>query len=126
MATLVLRSKLGRSFDHFPNYLFSLDCGIAGCTQRRIIWQPDVQIKPILNILREELSLQARTEKSSTGEKNKRSGKNSQTVLYGSLDKPVVETVKASCAPFLDGRFWLCRGTLNVVAQEWDERHRNE
>src|SRR3984893_6792784 len=118
MATLVLRSKLGRSSDHSPNHFFSLDCGIAGCTQRRVIWQPNVQIKPILNILREELSLQARAEKSSTDEKNKRSGKNSPTVFYGSLDKRVIEPVEASLAPFLDGRFWLCRGTLNVVDPE--------
>src|SRR3954463_2834310 len=105
MATLILRSKLGRSFNHFPSHLFSLDRDIAGCTQRRVIWQPNVQIKPILNILREELGLQARTEKSSTDEKNKRSGKNSPTMFYGSLDKPVIEPIEASCASFLDGGF---------------------
>src|SRR4029077_10537568 len=107
MATLALRSKLGRSFDHFPNHFFSLDCGIAGRTQRRVIWQPDVQIKPILNILREELSLHARTAEYSTDYKNKRSGKNSPTMFYGSLDKPVVEPVEASFASLLDSRFWL-------------------
>src|SRR4029077_21208641 len=126
MAALVLRPKLGRSFDPFPNHFFRLDRGIAGCTQRRVIWQPNVQIKPILNILREELSLQARTEKSHTDEKNKRSGKNSPTMFYRSLQKRVIESVEASFASLLDGRFWLCRGTLNVVAQEWDERHCNE
>src|ERR1700746_1417097 len=107
MATLV-RSKLGRSLDHFPNHFFSLDCCIAGCTQRRVIWQPNVQIKPIMNIPREELSLQARAEKSSADEKNERSGKNSPTMFYGSLDKPVIETVEASFASFLNGAVWLC------------------
>src|SRR5438477_13054352 len=41
-------------------------------------------------------------------------------------DKPVVETVKPPLALLLDTEFFLFGRPLNVVTQEWNERHGND
>src|SRR5882724_7794816 len=40
--------------------------------------------------------------------------------------QPVIETIKTPLPFLFQGRFFPCRRSLNVVTQQWNERHGNQ
>src|SRR5271167_1489055 len=125
MPTMFLRSQVRRLFNHLPNDSFGLHCRIIGDAQGSVIRQPNIQIKPILDIFGKELGLEPRTEQPASDQENQGPGEDSPTVLYGFAHKPVIEAVETPLPSLLDSRFSLCWSTQNVVAQERNKRHRN-
>src|SRR5208282_2722049 len=99
---------------------------IIGDAQRGVIRQPDIQIKPILDIVGKELGFKPGTKETADHQENQGPAEDSPTVFYGFADKPIIEAVKSSLPSLLNRRFRLCRRTQNVVPQEGNKRHGND
>src|SRR5215469_14211593 len=102
MPTMFLRRHARRIFNHLPNDSFGLHCRIIGDAQGSVIGQPNIQIKPILDIFGKELGLEARTEQAADDEENQGPAEDSPTVFYGFAHKPIIEAVKSPLASLLD------------------------
>src|SRR5271165_16830 len=126
MPTVLFRSDVRRIVNHLSDVSFGLHGSIVGDAQGSVIRQPDIQIKPILDIVGKELGFKPRTEETADHQKNQGTAEHSPTVFYGFADKPIIEAVKSSLPSLLDRRFRLGRRTQNVVAQERNKRHGND
>src|SRR5271165_2958014 len=109
MPTVLFRSDVRRIVNHLSDDSFGLHCSMIGDAQGSVIRQPNIQIKPILDIFGKELGLKPRTEQPASDQENQGPGEDSPTVFYGSAHKPVIETVKSPLPSLLDRRFPLCR-----------------
>src|ERR1700757_5168270 len=125
MPTVLFRSDVRRIVNHLPDDSFGLQGSIVGDAQGSVIRQPNIQIKPILDIFGKELGLKSRTEQPASDQENQGPGEDSPSVFYGFADESVVEAVKSLFPSLFDGRFSFCWSTQNVVAQERNKRHRN-
>src|SRR5208282_1496796 len=125
MPALFLASGIRKVLNHLPDHPFGLHCSIVGDAQRSVIRQPNIQIKPILDIFRKELGLKLRTEQPAYNQEDQRPAEDSPSVFYGFADEFVVKAVESSLSSLLDRRLSLCRSTQNVIAQERNKRHRN-
>src|SRR5271167_4624382 len=125
MPTVLFGSDVRRIVNHLPDDSFGPRCSIVGSAQGGVIRQPNIQIKPILDIFGKELGLKPRTEQGAWNQENQGPDEDSPTVFYGLADESVIEAVKSPLPSLLDGRFSFCWSTQNVVAQERNKRHRN-
>src|SRR5271169_6299548 len=105
MPTVLFRSDVRRVFNHLPDHSFGLRCSIVGSAQGCVIRQPNIQIKPILDIFGKELGLKSRTEQPASDQENQGPGEDSPSVFYSFADESVIEAVKSPLPHLLDGRF---------------------
>src|ERR1700732_4199544 len=105
---------------------FGLHVSIVGHAQRSFIRQPNIQIKPILNIFGKELGFKPRAEQPAYDQEHRGPTEDGPTVFYSLADEFVIEAVKPSPPSLLDGWLGLCWGAQNVVTQERDKRHRHK
>src|SRR5271157_804125 len=108
MPTVLFGSDVRRIVNHLPNDSFGLHCSIIGDAQGSVIRQPNIQIKPILDIFGKELGLKPRTEEPTYTQENQGPGEDRPSVFYGFADESVVEAVKSPLPSLLNGRFLLC------------------
>src|SRR5271167_3151596 len=124
MPTVLFRSNVRRIVNHLSDDSFGLHGSIVGDAQRSVIGQPDIQIKPILDIFGKELGLKPRTEQPASDQENQGPTEDSPSVFYGFADESIIEAVESPLPSLLDGRFPLCWRAQNVVAQERNKGHR--
>src|SRR5258708_37988256 len=101
MWVLVFR-RMRRCVHHnLPDDLLGFGRRVARRRQRNIVRQPDVDIEPELNILREELLLEMGGKKSADRKKYQRAEKDAPAVSDAAADKSVAEAIEAPLALFL-------------------------
>src|SRR4029453_17430429 len=98
-------------------------CGIVGCAQWHVIRQPDIEVKPVLNIFRKELRFELVAGKTTKDQEKRRSEENGPSMLNCPTHHAVIKTVKTTLTFLLQRGFSLGRPSLNVVSQEWNKRH---
>src|SRR5690349_949856 len=91
--------------DYFANDLFRLFRRLARCRQRRIRRQPNVDIRKVRKILREELRLQLRHEHAAADQKQERAGHDFPTMLNGPRAELVITSSKTFRTSLLDRHF---------------------
>src|SRR5260370_33458204 len=57
LCSRLLHPRRRSTFNNFAHHLLRPHCSIVGCAQGNIVGQPDVEVKPILDILRKKLRL---------------------------------------------------------------------
>src|SRR5271165_7509402 len=95
MPTVLFRSDVRRIVNHLPDDSFGLHGSIVGDAQGSVIGQPNIQIKPILDIFGKELGLKPRTEQTASNQENQGGTEDRPTVFYGFADESVVKAVKS-------------------------------
>src|SRR5260370_19024437 len=108
---------------NLPDDFLGLGCRVAGCAQRYIIGQPDVEIEPVLDIFGEKLLLQMGSENATKHEKYEGAKEDAPTERDRSSDESVVKAVEASLSLFFDTEFFLFRRSLHVVTQNGSQAH---
>src|SRR5215472_8758427 len=111
MPKVFLVGYIRRILNHLPNDSFGLHCRIIGDAHGSVIWQPNIQIKPILDIFGKELGLEPRTEEPTYNQENQGPGEDSPPVFYGFANEFVITPVKSPLPSLLDIRFSLCWST---------------
>src|SRR5215469_15100496 len=104
MSIFLLGNGVREVFNHLSNHSFGPRCSIVGNTQGCVIGQPDIQIKPILDVFGKELGLKPRTKQSASDKEDQGPTEDSPTVFYGFADESVVEAVKSPLPHLLDSR----------------------
>src|ERR1700730_10819385 len=112
--------------ENLPKDLFGFDSSVVRCGQGHIVRQPDVKIEPILNVFRKELLLEVGSNEAANHQKYERTEQDAPAMRDRAADQPVVEVGKASLSLLLNRELFLFWGSLNVVTQEWNERHGND
>src|ERR1700756_374113 len=102
MPTMLWVGDIRRIFNHLSDDFFGLRCSVVGDAQRGIVRQPNIQIKPILDIFGKELGLKPRTEESASDQEHQGPTKDRPTVFYGPADESVVEAVESPVPQLLD------------------------
>src|SRR5258706_11660762 len=110
---------------NLADHRFGFQRRVIGRRQRYVVWQPHVQIEPILNILWKELLLEMGSKNAANDKKHQGAKQDDPAVRDRAPDQPVVKAVEAPLALLFNTEFFLFSRSLNVVAQEWNERHRN-
>src|ERR1700730_14777604 len=111
--------------EDLPNDLFSFDSRVVGCSQGHVVWQPDIEIEPILNVFGKELLLEVGSDEAADHKEHEGTKEDAPAVRDRAADKSVVKAVKTPLSLLLDTQLLLLRWPLEVVAQEWDKRHGN-
>src|ERR1700730_17034751 len=93
--------------EDLPNDLFSFDSRVVGCRQGQVVWQPDVEIEPILDVFRKELLLEVGRDERTNHQKYERTEQDAPAIRDRATDKSVVKTVKAPLPLFLDTELFL-------------------
>jgi hypothetical protein len=96
----------------------------VGGGERRVLRQPDVHVEEVLEVLGEELLLELAREERSERQERERARDHAPAVLDRPGPDAVVAGGKSRLAPFLDRCLGL--GPEQVVAEQRDERHRDE
>ena len=94
-------NRFRRTFHNLTDDLLGLHRSVVCCRQSDIIRQPNVEVKPILNIFRKELLLQVRSHEPAEQQEDKRTRQHQPPMLNGPAYQPIVETVETSLALFL-------------------------
>src|SRR5215468_951850 len=126
MPTMFWVGDVRRIVNHLPDDSFGLRRGSVGSAQGCVIRQPDIQIKPILDILRKELSLELGAKQPASDQENQGGTEDRPTVFYGFADESVIEAIKSALSHLFNGWFSLCRSTQDVVAEERNKGHRDK
>src|SRR5260370_40125538 len=102
MRVLVLGGTLSAIREYLPDDLFGFDSRVVGCGQGNVVWQPDVEIEPILNIFRKELLLEVGSNEGANQQKYERTEQDAPALQDRATDQPVVKAVEAPLALLLD------------------------
>src|SRR5882762_1113704 len=122
----LLRDGFRRTINNLTDDLLRLHCGVVCCGQGHIVRQPNVEVKPILDVFGKELLFQVRSREPPNQQEKKGTGQHPPPVLNGPTNQPIVETIEASLALFLYRWLFPFRRPLDVVTQQGDEGHGNE
>src|SRR4051812_41157176 len=95
-----------------------------GESEWRILWQINIDIGEMREILRKELKLEIRSYPEAEHKHDERNQKAEPPMLDGELPQTIVGGAKSALAPFLNAR--LRPGPQQVVAEEGNERHRDK
>src|SRR5260370_12295347 len=125
MRVLVLGGTLSAIREYLPDDLFGFYSRVVGCGQGNVVWQPDVEIEPILNVFRKKLLLEMGSNEGTNHQKDEGTKQDAPAVRDRATDKSVVKAVKAPLPLLLDTELFLFGWPLNVVTQEWNKRHGN-
>jgi hypothetical protein len=106
--------------------LFTLSRGAIGGGERRVFGQPDVDIREIRIVLREEARLQLRADRGAAGEKHERCEQHLPTVVDSPRAEAVVRAEETARAQLGARHFLLRAAAQEVIAEERDERHRHD
>src|SRR5262249_40133156 len=100
--------------------------GIVCCAQWHVIGQPDIEVKPILNIIREKLRFEPGTDKTTEQQEKRGNDENRPAMPNRRTHETVIETVETTLAFLLQRGLSPGRRSLNVVSEQWNECHCND
>ena len=115
-ASLVLRR-------HLSNHAFDVSRDSQGRGQWRILWQPHVHVREVLQVRRKELRLQLRREHATSHDDDKRRCEECPAMCDRESPETVVGGRESCASALLTGLFGP--GSQQVVAQQGNEGHRD-
>ena len=111
---------------HSPDNLLGMLRCFIGDRERRTVRQPDVDIRPILDVFWKELRFQPGGHEYASHHKTERKCEHCPAVLNRQTRKPVIESIESAFAVLFDGRFLLLRWPQNEISEQRDKGHRDQ
>src|SRR5258706_5430661 len=114
----MLRRMLLFVFGHdTPDDPLCLLCGLVGKRKRRVVGKPNIDIGPVLNVLRKKLAPKSCREETSEHKKTERERKHGPAKTDRSLRRFVIGAVEALLATLGNRGFLLLRRAKQIVAE---------